>query len=244
MKKVMFLTVIIATMLQSCAQVYRSNMVSTPTLREKGETSISGGLSRNGLNFSGAAAVSSATAVMINTQHLIGIERSINLFDKYPAKGNYVEGGIGFFKQTNSFMHLEVFGGLGAGKIADSYQSLEGRLSGNEKFAFQKIFLQPNLAITPDEAIDIIFTPRVGYVKGTYTGAYLPDPNTFEKPTSIDFVGFEPTLTINIGNKYAKVTLQGGMSITEKEYLGISSLFNFGAGVKCNFGGKSHSAKQ
>lgn len=201
----------------SCA-VYAPNTVNVPGLSNKGELagSIAGG---NGLNIQGAYAVSSNIGIMVNYMNTQQLVETDNI--KRDGSGNLLEGGIGYFYNTDSKLRLEIYGGYGAGKVDITKTDNNSR-----KFSTNanRIFLQPSVGMA-SKNFELFFTTRVANVnfsdvQSTYTKSDL-DADNFNDIEDTRWLFVEPAFTLRAGIKNVKFQLQAGRSIKlNKEKLG------------------------
>ena len=240
MKNLFAFSTLLTILLTSCATVYRPNMTTTPLFTEKGQVALEGAYSRDGVNLNAAMAVAPAVAIMVNGQINQNTKRSGGLFDSSPSNGRYGEFGVGYFKKMKDQLIFETYVGAGQGFMNDKSKLVDTEYP--ESLKYNKFFVQPNLGWRPSPSFDLIFAPRLGYVKGDYQGSSII-VNGINEKAKVDFLTLEPTLTLAFGNKQFKFYMQGGVNYTYNthdandrlKYSTISSLYNLGVGLKYNF---------
>jgi hypothetical protein len=232
MKRSAYFLLLTATLfLTSCATVYRPNMTPTPLFTEKGQVAFEGAYSRDGINVSAAAAVAPNFSLMLNGQFNKDAKRGGGTVDNFPANGNYGEFGLGFYQKVEEKFVFETYLGIGRGRMEDQSKIVDNIYK--ESFQYNKFFLQPNLGLRMSEDFDLIFTPRIAYVTGTYANYDTQLPTDADKSKQ-NFFSLEPTLTMAYGTKQWKGYFQGGLN-WNKDFIAQTSLFNIGAGLKYTF---------
>lgn len=203
-----------AALLNSCStQMYVSNAVNAPLLKEKGEVQV--GITQNDLQ--AAVGLGDNFGIMAN-----GFYKGFNDANNYKHNGVMGEVGLGYFKPLENNFVFETFAGAGAGNIYKQQQftsednsTYMGKFNANAA----KVFLQPDFGYK-SRIFDAVISSRFSFVKYTSFNAqnypqqelkndYL-DNNNLTGPT---FVFAEPALTFRIGYKYVKLQAQYGLTI-------------------------------
>lgn len=216
MKRLLSISACITTLFafNSCStQMYVSNAVNAPALKEKGEVQLT--VTQNDLQ--AAAALGRNFAIMAN-----------GYFTKYNGDNNYVHGGllgeagIGYYKMISPRTTFETFVGLGGARIYKEEQFIDqndritlGRFDANAT----KLFIQPDLGYR-NKYFDAIISSRFSFVKYTrFTSENYPanelaedylDNNNLTGPL---FMFAEPALTLRLGYKFIKVQAQWGLTV-------------------------------
>lgn len=202
-----------ALLISSCStQMYVSNTVNAPLLKEKGEVQVS-------------VTQSDLQAAVAVTDH-IGL--MANGFYKNYKSGNYQhngvlgELGIGYYKPLDDHFVFETFAG---GGLAHIYQQKEFNDLNNDvvlgKFNADamKIFLQPDFGYR-SKIFEASISSRFSMVKYTsFSSQNYPAQNLKDdyldnnNLTGPAFLFAEPALTCRVGYKYVKLQAQVGLTI-------------------------------
>jgi hypothetical protein len=240
-----------------CVTLYKPNAIHSPLLKEKGElnTTASLGLSGNGLfNLQAAYALSNHIGIMADGMYH---NRQIKSADSSIDKLNmfFGEAGAGYFKLFGDKKNtlVQCYGGAGYGVSIDKIDhSLQPGPEVSSKYF--NMFIQPGAAFI-DKNFELAFDMRINYVKLFKIHAYLYNSfewwNTdfhFYTDTTVNFMIFEPAITVKGGGKNLKGFLQFGITvpvvnidsyflINNSSVLGIP-LFKFSVGISYRFGKK------
>lgn len=132
--------------LTSCStKYYIPNSQNVPMLKEKGEADINVGTDGSQADFQAAYAVGNAVAVQANGMVVFPQDDD----NSNGGKGNYFEGGIGFFKNLSDHVLFDTYliGGIGSmenhfpGTVQD-HPSTTGKISAN----LYRLGLQPSIS--------------------------------------------------------------------------------------------------
>lgn len=215
MKKIiLFSAAIVVFILNSCTtQMYVSNTVNAPLLKEKGEVQLA--ITQNDLQ--AAVALGKNFGVIAN-----GFYMNYNGGDDYRHNGILGEAGIGYYRPLKSDFIFEAFVGAGAGKIFKQQTFIDN--NNNSYLAHfdanaTKIFIQPDIGYKT-KYFDAIISSRISTVKYTsfdqqnypeneLKNDYL-DNNNLTGPM---FAFAEPAVTIRGGYKFIKLQLQYGLTL-------------------------------
>jgi hypothetical protein len=199
---------------QACTtQMYVSNAVNAPLLKEKGEVQVA--LTQNDLQ--AAVAVGNNVALMAN-----GFYRNYLGEDDYRHNGLLGEVAIGYFKPLAGNFVFETYVGGGAGRV---YKQETFTRPNNQEYQASftanaaKLFIQPDLGIKT-RFFDAVISSRFSFVKynrfssDNYSAQQLEsdflDNNRLTGPV---FMFAEPALTFRGGYKYIKLQFQYGLTV-------------------------------
>lgn len=217
MKKIILLSSICAGILvfNNCTtQMYVSNTVNAPLLKERGEVQLTA--TPNDLQ--AAVAVAKNVGIMAN-----GYYQNYTASNNYQHNGMLGEAGIAYFTPLlDHHFVFETFIGGGAGKVHKKEMFTDQNdndymASFNARAA--KLFIQPDIGYK-SKFLDVVFSSRFSFVKyrsfsqSNYTQQQLAedylDNNNLTNPL---FMFAEPALTFRAGYKFIKVQFQYGLTI-------------------------------
>jgi len=214
-KLILFLSAGLLVFLNSCTtQMYVSNSVNAPLLKEKGEVQVN--ITQNDLQAS--AALGKNFAVMANGFYMNYKDNNSN----YKHDGILGEAALGYFKPYKNNLVFEAFAGAGGGRI--SKQQMFTDNNNNSYLAYfnaeaTKVFIQPDIGYKT-KFFDAVFSSRFSGVKYTsfdqqnypeveLHNDYL-DNNNLLGPL---FIFAEPAVTLRGGYKFVKLQFQYGLTI-------------------------------
>lgn len=200
--------------LGSCStQMYVSNAVNAPLLKEKGEVQLN--VTQNDLQ--AAVAVGRNVAVMAN-----GYYAGYRGNDDYDHNGLLGEAAVGYFTTLENDFIFEGFAGAGAGRLHKQQTFInqaDQRYTASFKANAAKFFIQPDFGIKT-KFFDAIVSTRFSAVKYTSFSQQNYPTDELRKDyldngrlTNPMFVFAEPALTARVGYKYLKLQLQYGLTI-------------------------------
>lgn len=136
--------------LTSCStNYYIPNSQNVPMLKEKGEADLNVGTDLNQLDFQAAYAVGEAVAVQANGMVVFPQDED----NGNGGKGNYFEGGVGFFKNLSDHVLFDTYliGGIGSMEnhfpgTVSANPNTTGKISAN----IYRIGLQPSIGYHTD----------------------------------------------------------------------------------------------
>lgn len=239
MKNLTTLTIIGATTLlvSSCStQMYVSNAVNAPLLKEKGEVHVA--LTQNDLQ--AAVGLGNNFGIMAN-----GFYRNYKTNSNYEHSGLLGEVGIGYFKSLENNFVFETFVGGGAGRVYKQQEftgANDVRYIGKFDANAVKGFIQPDFGYK-SRFFDAVISSRFSFVKYTsfspenyptqeLQNDYL-DNNNLTGPV---FMFAEPALTLRGGYKYVKLQVQLGLTVNvtgsnikhDDNFSSLGIIFNVG----------------
>lgn len=214
MKKLALLFISIAA-IQSCTtQMYVSNAVNAPLLKEQGEVQLT--VTQNDLQ--AAVAVGRNVGIMANGyyQNYVGD-------NNYQHDGLMGEAGVGYFAPlaAKNFV-FETYVGAGGGRVHKQEQFRDQNdnvymASFNANAA--KVFLQPDIGYK-SRFFDAVISSRFSFVKynsfsqNNYSQQQLAEDYLDNRRlTDPLFVFAEPAITLRAGYKFIKFQLQSGLTI-------------------------------
>jgi hypothetical protein len=203
-----FLYLLICVLLPSCA-VYRPNTLNVPGHTKKKELTTSLTLGY-GINLQGSYSVTSNIGIMAN---YIGFNESYQLLEfKGVGRSNMFEGGIGYFKNTDSNLRMEVYGGFGSGNVKLNISDPTYR---NFSTDANRFFLQPSIGYAKKN-FEVFFSTRLSNVNFYNVETdYSLDDLKREKLFNIENKNWqfaEPAITLRGGIKNIKIQAQIGRS--------------------------------
>jgi hypothetical protein len=228
MRVIFFLSIII--FVSSCA-VYAPNAVNVSGFNKKGQLAVSASVG-NGVNVQGAYALTDNIGAMVNYMNITQIVETDNV--KRDGSGNLLEAGIGYFKNTDDNVRMEIFAGFGQGSV-----NIAKTDNGTRNFSTNanRLFIQPSIGYA-SKNFEAFLSARVANVNfsnvnTTYTPGDL-DADDFSNITEMGWFFLEPALTLRAGIKNIKLQLQIGRSIkmNSQELGHDSGLLNLGAFAK------------
>jgi hypothetical protein len=215
MKKIILLSSTIAVfILNSCTtQMYVSNAVNAPLLKEKGEVQVS--ITQNDLQ--AAVALGKNFGIIAN-----GFYMNYKVGNDYQHSGILGEAGIGYYQPLKNDFIFEGFVGGGVGRVSKQQTFTDN--NNNSYLAYfdadaTKMFIQPDFGYKT-KYFDAIISSRISTVKYTsfsqqnypeneLKNDYL-DNNNLIGPM---FMFAEPAVTIRGGYKFVKLQLQYGLTL-------------------------------
>jgi len=215
MKKYLYMAFISAgaALLNSCTtEMYVSNAVNAPLLKEKGEVQVN--VTQNDLQ--AAVAVGDHFGLMLN-----GFYKGYK-DGNYNHNGVLGEFGLGYFQRLENNFVFETFAGAGVAGIRKQKEfTSESSAPYIGKFNAEamKVFLQPEVGYK-SRVFDAVISSRFSFVKyRNFSSQNYPqdelrkdylDNDNLTGPT---FIFAEPALTFRLGYKYIKLQAQYGLTI-------------------------------
>lgn len=203
-------------LLSGCTHYYYApNSHNVPLFIEKNEFRISGSMGGGDesslYNIQSAYSITDHIAVMVNYLSAKGGDTASN-----SAKGNYLEGAVGYYIPFKKIGVFEVYGGFGGSKQHHEYLYFQlfapPTYIGLSDLSFTKIFLQPSFGLT-FKAFDVALSSRLcrlSYDK--INNQTTLNSDAFKELELIArnkvFYLAESGITIRGGWKYIKVQLQ------------------------------------
>lgn len=239
--KVLTICIIALTFFSACTTLYIPTAVNVPSLTTEGEISAKAslGLAGTGLAnfqaaFSPAEHLGMMGGAMINNS---GVDGSLGTQTAYNGTTSYnlsrsdlaYEIGPGYYTQLKGRWHIEVFGGIGGGKVKDNIGTRDSSNYPYSIASYNKLFIQPSIAYLSDY-LDMAFTLRISEVMFTNIQSNKPTIND----KKFAFPMADPTVTFRGGYKFIKPFVQVGMFIPlGQDYSKINTDLNF---ININFG--------
>ncbi len=185
----------------SCVPAYTPNAVNTPLFSSQNEAQFALSTGSSGFDLQTGYAPTNNIGIVVNGS-IADRSDSANFH-----KHNFIEFGGGYYNAMGKHGRFEILGGYGVGNVNAHFKS--GIFDGYVKTSYNRIFVQPSIG-TASDVFEIAFTPRLVFVK---VKSPLDTLNTF--PTD---PFFEPTLTMKLGWRYVKMTMQFGLSFPLSPY--------------------------
>lgn len=214
MRKLLLFSPFAFVFFNSCTtQMYVSNAVNTPLLKERGEVQLTA--TQNDLQ--AAVAVGKNIGIIAN-----GYYQKYDGSSNFQNKGMLGEAGLGYFSSLAGPFQFETFVGGGAGNVYKQQEFTDQNdntyiASFNAKAA--KLFVQPDIGFK-SRFFDAVVSSRFSFVKYTsFSHSGYPEQelaadylnnNRLNDPL---FMFAEPALTLRGGYKFIKVQLQMGLTL-------------------------------
>lgn len=216
MKKEILLsfTIVLLIILSSCStQMYVSNTVNAPLLKEKGEVQLTATSS----DLQAAVAVGRHVGIMAN-----GFYKNYTAGNNYQHDGLLGEAGIGYFTPLSDNFVFETYAGAGAGRV-HKQEEFTGPADNTYLASFDakasRFFIQPDFGYK-SRFFDVVMSSRFSFVKyHEFTQSRYPQKELEEdylennRITGPLFMFVEPALTLRAGYKFIKVQFQYGLTI-------------------------------
>ncbi len=198
----------------SCTtQMYVSNAVNAPLLKEKGEVQVA--VTKNDLQ--AAVAVGRNMGIMAN-----GYYQNYTGDNSYQHNGALGEAGLGYFTPISHNFIFETYVGAGAGKI-HKQEMFTDQNDNSYMASFNanaaKLFVQPDIGYK-SKFFDFVVSSRFSFVKynsfsqTNYTQQQLADDHLDNNNlTGPLFMFAEPALTLRGGYKFIKLQFQYGLTV-------------------------------
>jgi hypothetical protein len=209
MKNLKITILFLAVLLCSCNHYYYvANVQNIPLFREKKEYRFSGiyafGDESNCIEVQTAYSLSDKIGIIANYMSARGGDVS----GKNYGKGNYFDGGVGYYKAIKNHGVFEIYGGLGGSTQHHEYTSnYYHYYEGKSDLSFIKLYVQPSFGLTFN-LLDIAASARICRLSFTnvYYSNYLNDNLRILSDKSHLFL--EPSITLRGGWKNIKVQVQ------------------------------------
>lgn len=214
MKRTILFTAAGGLLLASCTtQMYVSNAVNAPLLKEKGEIQVA----LTGRDLQAAVAVAKNVGIMAS-----GYYQNYTADNNYQHDGILGEAGVGYFTPLAGNFIFESYVGAGAGRVhkqkmftAQNNVDYMGSFNANAS----RLFIQPDIGFKT-RFLDAVISSRFSFVKYTrfsqtnypqneLANDYL-DNDRLTKPV---FMFAEPAITLRGGYKFIKLQFQYGFTI-------------------------------
>jgi hypothetical protein len=213
----------ISLFLCGCSHYYYvSNVQNVPLFREKNEYRLNAGYGFGDetecIEVQAAYAVSGKIGITGNFMTVRGGDVS----DHDYGKGNYFDGGIGYYLPVKDFFSFEIYSGIGGSSQHHEYSSLkysQGSLNsqndGTSDLSFIKLFIQPAIGLKHN-VFEVAVSTRLSSVSYTNIENYAySDSHVYEELNAISgkmHFFLEPAVTLRIGWKSLKLQFQGSYS--------------------------------
>ncbi|MBG0859746.1 MAG: hypothetical protein IQL11_09600 [Bacteroidales bacterium] len=158
------------------------------------------------------------------------------------GKGNYFEGGLGYYKPFEKYGGVfEIYGGIGRGKEHHEYTSKHfdqwdyyTEYDGNSDLSFTKLFIQPSYGLMFD-VLDLALSTRIYRLSFTDINNKITEPGEADEVNYLSDRGhffIEPAITLRGGWKYIKAQFQASYvgHLGNPEYFFYED-FHFSAGL-------------
>jgi hypothetical protein len=225
MKNPISIILFLIVLLSSCSHYYYvADIQNVPLFKEKNEMRFSGafatGDESNSIEIQAAYAATDKIGVIANYMHAKGGE----IIDRNYGKGNYFEGGAGYYKPIEKYGVFEIYGGLGGGSEYHEYSEFRYNdntgvysdvYDGNAELSLIKLFIQPSFGFTYN-ICDVAVSAR--FCRVSFTGVEnqvspehyeYDDLNTLSNKSHLYL---EPAITLRAGWKNIKVQFQASYS--------------------------------
>jgi hypothetical protein len=220
MKKLTTTYLFLSVLLCSCSHYYYvPNVQNVPLFREKNEYRLSGTFGGGDesvcIEVQAAYSVTDNIGIMANFMSAKGGDVSDN---KNWAKGNYLDGAIGYYKPINKYGVFEIYGGFGGSNQHHHYMNTNynsGTISnssgGTSDLSFTKIFVQPSFGLT-FKGFDVALSNRICILSfnkiNNQISGNSEEHNTLNSISNKSHLFLEPAITIRGGWKYVKLQFQ------------------------------------
>jgi hypothetical protein len=220
MKKQIIKFIFLSVLLQSCSHYYYVPSVqNVPLFKGEKEYRLSGAISGGEesvcTEVQAAYSVTKNIGIMSDFMSAKGGEISDN---EDWAKGNYIDGAIGYYKPINKYGVFEIYAGLGESSQHQHYMNpfyrngtFSRSFGGTSDLSFTKIFVQPSFGLTCN-GFDIALSTRISIL--SFNGIVnqisgnSDEYNLLNNITNENHLLFEPAITIRGGWKYVKLQFQ------------------------------------
>jgi hypothetical protein len=183
----------------SCyAPLYIPNGVNVPLLKEKGDFNLRLGYSFDGYDLQSSYAISNQIGLMFN-----GTYCPLGYADSY-RKHKFIEMGIGYFENSENFVIIEIYSGLGIGTSRATEDGIFDSEPMHTKGRYMRFFTQIGIGYRHD-VFDIALCSRGSYIDFYY----IDNPNT--RFVKRDF-RLEPVFFIGVGPPIIRYETQLGFS--------------------------------
>ena len=220
MKKEAKAFLFLSVLLCSCSHYYYvPSTQNVPLFRERNEYRLSGmragGEESVCTEVQAAYSVTDHIGIMANYMSARGGDISDNT---NWAKGNYIDGAIGYYKPINKYGVFEIYGGFGGSNQHHHYMNpfytstapynSDGGVS---DLSFTKIFVQPSFGFT-FKAFDIAASTRICILSfhdiNNQISGNIDEYNRLNNLSNDVHLFLEPAITIRGGWKYVKLQFQ------------------------------------
>ncbi len=226
-KKLLKISLIFAGLLSGCIHYYYvPNIQNVPMFTEKDEyrMSVSYGLSESvSTEIQAAYSVTDHLGVMTNWISARGIDNDENSW----GTGNFLEGGLGYFRPLGKSGVVELYGGAGGSRQHHQYgirdfdpydTTIINNNAGTSVLSFARLFVQPSMGMSW-KAFDFAFSTRFCSLFFNKIDNQIDRTRNEYEFNKLDFLVhnrnhlyFEPAITIRCGWDLVKVQLQGSMA--------------------------------
>jgi len=224
MKRLIFFTLAIPLIFQSCSSIYIPSVRSIPLLEEKGEVQAEAGVSTNSVYVNGSYAFTNNIAASVNGN--ISYRNFTDYYDIFTHKDKeapsgffdppdlrgkfshrYGEISLGKFNMLPSFpLKLEIFGGTGMGRATDNYYHII-------KSDYYSFFGQGNFGIKK-RIFEGGLMWRFAYSIFNYNADIAGDTDKFNSfHDNFNVFSFEPMAFARIGNQNLKAVFRFGLNL-------------------------------
>jgi hypothetical protein len=246
MRTSFLLPFLLILLLSGCNRYYYApNKANIPSLREKNDMRVEGGVGSGvmmeGADLQASYAVSKNIGIMVNGAVNQNQSGSGEFSEDDRTRSVFYEAGIGYFKEfdENPYWLFEIYGGMGRGSYYIENASVKlPRINQNRFFA------QPSISYThPSKNIEFGIASRMAVVN------YLHTPFTFNSSGSFEqelnelsrypnkFV-WEPSFRFSGGFDLVKFYVSVTPSLSPSRDFAYRDLMNLGLGVRLTFNTK------
>jgi hypothetical protein len=232
-----------AVLLNGCNHYYYvANIQNVPLFKEKNELRFSGAFSfgdeSSCFEAQAAYSVTDKIGLMANYMHAQGGD----VPGKDYGKGNYYEGGAGYYKPIGLDKVFEIYGGIGGGSQHHEYSSsYYGDYEGNAELSLVNLYIQPSFGFTYN-FLDVAGSAR--FCRVSFTN--IDNHNASDDINSLSdksCLYLEPAITLRAGWKYVKMQVQASYAaninspriyIGEEAHISIGLYFTLAERLKKN----------
>jgi len=199
-------SVVFLMILNSCAPAYVPNVVSAPSLKNKGDLVLGGYYGSSGFDMQAAYAFSDHWGALVNGSF---DKQTTNTSDSHEHA--FVEGGVGYFFSDNNWFNWSIYAGYGGG----NYQSYFSNdlVTQYNMVNTNRIFIQPSFGLF-SRYLEGEMGMRLSLLG---VNGYRDNPHNVPERFQEFIPLFEPALTIKFGAQHLKFIFQGGMSFDLKK---------------------------
>lgn len=224
--------------LSSCnTKYYIPNTQNVPTINESGQLNATVAANGNQVEFQGAIGLSDAIALQANADIVLDRDED----NGNGGKGNFFEGGIGYYKNVSNHILFDTYALLGFGNMENHFPSTvndfpatDGKISAN----LLRYGVQPSLSLNY-EYFSIIGSSRfVNLNYSNISGSLTKDSlnqNVYLNNNKSNFL-IEPAITIRAGLERLKFQLQymKSFNLSNEDFPQDNELLSVGINFKFN----------
>lgn len=221
----------VAMLMQSCTLMYVPNAQNVPLMKEKNEVRATVGFS----NATFAYAPTENVGLMLNAQYKTS--HLAKVAGERDSRKLLLEAGGGIFSPYGNDGVMEVYGGLGAGRIYFHDPADDSTGSRSYEVNTARFFLQPGIGVSR-EHVDFAFSMRMVALqffnaRTNYTDEELEDEGMYG--VERNFYSFiEPCFTLRFGRRSVKMETQFMLSLNRSLTTINHNPFHFHIGAHIN----------